>query len=180
MNFLRKHWYDLGGVFSIVVLIYILRKHTSLTNYQLIMWVSVVTLFFHQLEEYCIIGTFPGMLNTVMYKSPLPDRYPLNTNTAFCVNVIVGWVSYNAAALLAEKAIWLGIATTLVSLGNIIAHTLLFNIKGKTFYNAGLLTSWLLFAPCVYLVFSIIQKQHLATHTFSGCCDECDWNTEND
>ena len=165
MNFLRKHWYDLGSLFSGVIIIYFFKYHHSLTNYQCLMWLSLVSLFFHQLEEYRIVGTFPGMLNTTMYKSEIPNRYPLNTNTALYVNVIVGWTFYFFAALLAEKAIWLGLATILVSFGNIIAHTFLFNIKGKTFYNAGMVTSWIFFVPCVYFFFSIVHNEHLATTT---------------
>lgn len=129
------------------------------------MWLSLVSLFLHQLEEYRIVGTFPGMVNSVMFNSKLPDRYPLNTNTAFYVNVVVGWTSYILAAILAEKAIWLGIATIMVSLGNIIAHTTVFNIKGKTIYNAGLATSWLFFVPCAYYFVSIIYTNNLATNT---------------
>ena len=163
MNFLRKHWYDLAGPLSIVVLAYILINFHRLTNYQLIMWVSLITLFLHQLEEYRIAGTFPGMVNTALYKSNLPDRYPLNSNTAFLVNVVVGWTFYALAALVAEKAIWLGIATILVSVGNTTAHTILFNIKGKTLYNAGMLTSLLLFIPCIYFFFTILYREQLAT-----------------
>ena len=165
MNFLRKHWYDLAGFFSIVILVYIFINYHNLTNYQLIVWVSLITLFFHQLEEYRIAGTFPGMLNTALYKSTMPDRYPLNTNTAFYINVVVGWTFYVAAAVLAEKAIYLGIATIMLSLGNTIAHTTLFNIKGRMLYNAGLLTSWLLFIPCAYFFFIIIHREHLVTMT---------------
>jgi hypothetical protein len=88
-----------------------------------------------------------------LYRSATPDRYPLNANTSFYVNVVMGWSFYLLAALFAEKVVWLGMATLVVSFGNIIAHTTLFNIKGKTFYNAGLLTSWLCFAPCIYFFF---------------------------
>ncbi|MEO8759287.1 MAG: HXXEE domain-containing protein [Bacteroidia bacterium] len=165
MNFLRKHWYDLGGFLSIIVLMYVAFNFHYLTKYQLIMWLSLASLFFHQLEEYRIVGTFPGMLNTAMYKSATPNHYPLNTNTSLCINVTVGWLCYFLAAIFAEKAIWLGIATILISAGNIIAHTFLFNIKGKTFYNAGLATCWLFFAPCVYFFFSIGCNEHLITKT---------------
>lgn len=79
MNFLRKHWYDLGSVFAGITIIYIFKFHYSLTSYQYLMWLSLASLFFHQLEEYRIVGTFPGMLNAVVYKSEMPDRYPLNT-----------------------------------------------------------------------------------------------------
>jgi hypothetical protein len=118
--------------------------------------VSLVTLFFHQLEEYRIAGTFPGMINHVMFHSEMPDRYPLNSNTALIVNVVIGWLFYFLAALLGEKAIWLGLAIILVSLGNFIAHTFPFNIKGKTLYNAGMITSWIFFVPCIYFFFRIV------------------------
>lgn len=165
MNYLRKHWYDLGAILSVFVCIYVYINHNKLTNYQTLMCLSVVSLFLHQLEEYRIVGTFPGMVNTVMYNSKMPDRYPLNTNTAFIVNVVIGWTFYFLAAILAEKAIFLGIATMLVSVGNIIAHTIIFNIKGKTMYNAGLATSWLLFVPCTYFFMLFIHTNQLATQT---------------
>jgi hypothetical protein len=165
MNLLRKNWYDLGAFLSVIVSIYIFINHGNLTNYQILMWLSLVSLFLHQLEEYRIIGTFPGMVNTVMYKSEMPDRYPLNTNSAFYINVVIGWTFYFLAAILAERAIWLGIATIMISIGNTIAHTILFNIKGKTLYNAGLATSWILFVPCTYFFVSIIHANHLATMT---------------
>lgn len=163
MNILRKHWYDLGGVFAIAVLAYIFIYHHTFTNYQLLMWYSLISLFLHQLEEYRIVGTFPGMINSVMYHSENPDRYPLNTNTAFIINVCIGWTIYFFAALFAEKAVWLGMATILVSLGNTIAHVFIFNIKGKSGYNAGMFTSCLFFLPCIYFFFSIIYTQHLVT-----------------
>lgn len=129
------------------------------------MYLSLVSLFLHQLEEYRIIGTFPGMINKVMFKSKMPDRYPLNSNTSLIVNTITGWLFYLLAALYAEKAIWLGIATILVSLGNIIAHTFLFNIKGKTFFNAGMITGLLFFAPISFFFFKIIHVEGLVTNT---------------
>jgi Protein of unknown function with HXXEE motif len=165
MDFLRKHWYDLGGFLALTTIAGLFYFHATLTNYQLLMWLSLISLFFHQLEEYRIVGTFPGMVNRAMYKSDLPDRYPLNTNTSLYVNVFVGWGAYMLAAILAEQAIWLGIATILVSLGNTVGHTTIFNIKGKTIYNAGLATCWLFFAPIVYFFFLTIHTENLATVT---------------
>ncbi len=161
MDTLRKHWYDMAGIFAIIALIGLIFFHATLTNYQLLMWLSLVSLFLHQLEEYRIVGTFPGMVNKVMFNSELPDRYPLNTNTSVYVNVFVGWGAYLLAAIFAEKAIWLGLATILVSVGNTVAHTTLFNIKGKTLFNAGLATSWLFFAPCIVFFFKIVYADNL-------------------
>jgi len=165
MNLLRKNWYDLGAFFSAIVCVYVFINHHRLTTYQLLMWLSLVSLFLHQLEEYRIVGTFPGMINCVMFKSKSPDRYPLNTNNSCFINVVLGWTTYFLAAIFAERVVWLGIATMLVSLGNTIAHTIIFNIKGKTFYNAGLATSWLLFVPCLYYFVTILHNNNLATYT---------------
>jgi len=164
MKFISKHWYDIGGFLAILVLAYIYQAK-DLTYYNYVMWLSLVSLFLHQLEEYRIVGTFPGMVNRVMYNSDLPDRYPLNAKTAVYVNVLVGWLFYFLAALLGQNAIWLGIATIVVSIGNTVAHTTVFNIKGKTIYNAGLATSWLLFVPCIYLFFTTIHHENLVTVT---------------
>lgn len=163
MNFLHKHWFDIGGIVGIITLLLLGLFYNTLSNYQLLMWLSLVTLFFHQMEEYRIVGTFPGMINSMMFKSEMPDRYPLNTNTSFIINVWVGWTVYLVAALTGERYIWLGMATIIVSLGNVVAHTFLFNIKGKTIYNAGLATSWLLFVPCIVCFFKIIHQEHLVT-----------------
>ena len=165
MAFLRNHWYDLGGLFALLILIYLGAFHSTLGHYQLLIWLSLVSLLFHQLEEYRIVGTFPGMINRAMFKSDMPDRFPLNSNSALIVNVLIGWFAYLLAAVLGEHAVWLGLATIIVSLGNIIAHTFVFNIKGKTLYNAGLATSWLFFAPCVYFFFKVVHGEDLITTT---------------
>jgi len=165
MELFRKHWFDIGGILSGLTILFLFIYRTQLTDYEFLMWISLVSLFLHQLEEYRIVGTFPGMINKVLFKSDNPDRFPLNPNTAVCINVFLGWGSYLLAAILAEKAIWLGIATILISLGNTIAHALVFNIKGKTFYNAGMVTSLILFAPICIFFFKIITVEGLVTIT---------------
>ncbi len=162
MNFLRNHWFDASIFFAFIILIFIYFNRNSFSNYQILMWLSLVTLFIHQFEEYRFPGYFPGMLNTVMFKSEMPDRFPLNMNTALIINVTEGWLFYFSAAVFAEKAVWLGIITILVSCGNTIAHTFLFNIKGKTLYNPGLVTSLLLFLPVSIYFFYFITTRHIA------------------
>ncbi len=162
MSFLRKHWYDLGGVFALILAVYLAFAYRSMSNYQMLMWVSLISLFIHQLEEYRIVGSFPAMINKVMFHSDLPDRYPLNPQTALIINVLVGWLVYLLAAVFAEKAIYLGIAAILISLGNTIAHTFVFNIKANTFYNAGMASSILLFLPISIIFFYMLITQSIA------------------
>jgi hypothetical protein len=165
MKFLRKHWYDLGAVLALATLAAVGMCHARLTDYEFLMWLSLVSLFFHQLEEYRIAGTFPGMVNRVLFRSNAPDRYPLNTNTALVINVLLGWAVYFLAAIGGERFIWLGMATILVSFGNVLAHTVVFNIKGRTIYNAGMATSLLFFVPCIFFFFKIIHGENLVTAT---------------
>jgi hypothetical protein len=132
-----------------------------LTIKQLILWLSLLSLFIHQLEEYRYPGYFPGMVNAALYKSDRPDRYPLNSQTSLFVNVVMGWAAYLLAALFADRFVWLGIGTVLISLGNFIAHTTLFKIKGKTFYNPGMVTAILLFLPiAIWYLMTIISDPH--------------------
>jgi hypothetical protein len=161
MNFLRMHWFDLGIVLAALVGGYLLIVHP--TGIALLLWLNLIALFLHQFEEYRYPGYFPGMMNKVMFASPQPDRYPLNPQIALVVNLVVGWLAYFLAALLGQKALWLGIATMLVSAGNFVAHTFLFNIKGRTRYNPGMLVAILLFLPLTVAFFVLLIQQHTAS-----------------
>lgn len=161
MNFMRLHWFDVGIALAAVVGVFLLVAHP--TGMTLLLWLSLITLFLHQFEEYRYPGYFPGMMNKVMFASKQPDRYPLNANTALIVNLTIGWLFYVLAAVFNERAIWLGIATMLVSAGNFIAHTFLFNIKGKTFYNPGMLTAIVLFLPMSVYFFLFVINNNAAS-----------------
>lgn len=161
MSFIRLHWFDIGLVLAFLVGgLMLLSKLNPLS---LLLWASLASLFLHQFEEYRYPGYFPGMVNSVMFSSKHPDRYPLNTNTALVINVYIGWSAYLLAALFGEKALWLAIAAILVSVGNFFAHTFLFNLKGHTLYNPGMFTAIFLFAPtAIYFGYLVVQG-NLAT-----------------
>ena len=160
---LKKHWFDLGALLSAATILYVLFYHDSLSVYQTVLWLSFASLCLHQVEEYRFPGTFPGMINTVMFKSDRADRYPLSPRSAMLINMVLGWGTYLLAALLAERAVWLGIATVLVSVGNVVAHTFLFNIKGRSWYNAGMATCWLFFVPVIIVFSLVLSNGHIAT-----------------
>lgn len=168
MKWFRKHWFDIGGLLAIVVIIFLLINGSALSYLQWLLWLNLIALFVHQLEEYKYPGTFPQMLNTVLFKSDLPDRFPLNTNTSMMINV-GGWLIYFFGALFADEAVWVAIIALMISAGNFIAHTFLFNIKGRSFYNAGMLTSWLLFLPVIILFcLNVIGKTDISTANWMG------------
>lgn len=159
MNFLRLHWFDVGLALALIVLGFLLIANQSALA--LLLWINLLALFLHQAEEYRYPGYFPGMMNVVMFASRLPDRYPLNTNTALIVNVTVGWGFYLLAAIFGLQAPWLALATILVSAGNVIAHVLLFNVRGKSLYNPGMATAVILFLPIVAYFFVLVFQTNL-------------------
>lgn len=163
MNLWRKHWFDIGALLALPLSAWLYWHRASLPPVQLILGVSLVTLLVHQVEEYRWPGYFPGMLNAAVYGSAAPDRYPLNTQTSLLINVPLGWVTYALAALLAQHALWLGIATIVISLGNVMAHTVFFNLKGRTWYNPGQATALLLFLPLAGWFTHTVLTQHLAS-----------------
>ena len=132
MELLRKHWFDVGAALALIlIIILVTTMGLDFSNIRFVLWLSLASLFLHQFEEYRYPGYFPGMMNIVMFESKQPDRFPLNEQTSVVVNVFMGWTSYALAAIFGEQAIWLGIATMLVSFGNFVAHTLIFNLKGQ-------------------------------------------------
>jgi hypothetical protein len=167
MDFMRKHWFDVGLGLSVLAATWLAVSWSRSLPLQRILLVSLITLFLHQFEEYRLPGGFARMMNTAMFSSDTPDRYPLNANTALIINMTVGWLSYLLAVLFARQAIWLGIATILVSAGNFFAHAALFNIKGRTRYNPGMVTSIFLFLPVAVIFFSALIR--------SGAAGLLDW-----
>lgn len=162
MNFLRRHWFDIGVGLAVLAGLFLLL-HPVNSTLALVLWLNLIALFLHQFEEYRFPGHFPTMMNRVMFSSAAPDRFPLNANTALIINVTVGWLSYLLAALFGTKLLWLGIATILVSLGNFIAHTLLFNIKGKTHYSPGMISADVFFLPITLWFILLLVRGNLAT-----------------
>jgi hypothetical protein len=149
MRFMERHWFDVGGVLGLALAVWLGLFATEMSALTLLLWLSLLSLFAHQVEEWRWPGWFPGMLNIVLFRSTDPWRFPLNTRSGLVVNVAVGWVGYLLAALLAERALWLGLATILVSLGNCVLHLAVIPIRGRMPYNPGMVTSLLLFLPLV-------------------------------
>ena len=109
---------------AVLVLVWLIAR-PNFASVQLILWVSLITLFLHQFEEWRWPGWFAGMLNIGLFRSDDPTRYPLNPTSAMVVNVVVGWSGYVLAALLWSHALWLGVATLMVSIGNCAFHLVL-------------------------------------------------------
>jgi len=160
MRFLERHWFDVGGVLGIALAIWLIVAGSGMPTLTLLLWLSLLSLFAHQVEEWRWPGWFPGMLNVVLFRSGDPWRFPLNVRSGLVVNVVVGWFAYLLAALLAERALWLALATILVSLGNCVLHLGVIPIRGRMPYNPGMVTSLVFFLPLV-VWFAIVAIPHM-------------------
>ena len=163
MRWLRFHWFDVGAVIGVVLLAIGIGIRSELAAMQVILWVSLLTLFAHQFEEWRWPGWFPGALNIALFRSDRPDRYPLDSWSGFVVNVVVGWGGYVLAAVLWSHALWLAVATMLVSIGNAVFHLVLMPIRARIPYNPGMVTSAVLFVPCSIWFFVEASRTHLLT-----------------
>ena len=168
MQFFERHWFDVGGILGIVLAVWLAVSGSSMPTLTLVLWLSLLSLFAHQVEEWRWPGWFPGMLNVVLFRSVDPWRFPLNVRSGLAVNVGVGWIGYLLAALLAQDALWLGLATILVSLGNCVLHLIVIPIRGRMLYNPGMVTSLLFFVPLVAWFIAIAWPLMSVTDIVAG------------
>lgn len=136
MRFLRRHWYSLGLPVAFIAVGWALVS--DLTRVQWILLLNFVVLLLHQFEEYAWPGGEPWIINEVMQpKGNRPDRYPLNQNNAFVINVPLAWSLY-LLPVFSPQVVWLGLAPVLFGFGQLVVHGIANNRKLKTLYNPGL------------------------------------------
>ncbi len=163
MTRFRSHWFDVGVVLGAALVLVWLIARPNFASVQLILWVSLITLFLHQFEEWRWPGWFAGFLNIGLFRSDDPTRYPLNPTSAMVVNVVVGWSGYVLAALCWSNALWLGVATLTMSIGNCVFHLVFMPLRLRIPYNPGMATSLFLFLPTVIWFFVEASSQGLMT-----------------
>ncbi|MFF2908001.1 HXXEE domain-containing protein [Paenibacillus sp. NPDC057934] len=164
MNFLKKYWQDLGLIIGIVVCIYVAMNWGTIPRINSILWLSFVAILLHQFEEYRWPGYFPGVFNTVLFKSEAPERYPLNQQSAMIINVVIAYVFY-LLPLFFPSVIWLGMAPVLMGFFQIIFHGIVANIKAKKIYHPGVFTAIFVHLPIGIWYINYVYAQHLITFT---------------
>ena len=107
---------------------------------------NLLALLVHQYEEYEDPGYFPGQFNGGVFNSEEPDRYPLNTNTALCVNTAFAYPFYIAPVLFPKNR-WLGLGPVLFGISQAVTHGVVFPLRAGDKYSPGFLASILLHVP---------------------------------
>ncbi|EIW18743.1 MULTISPECIES: HXXEE domain-containing protein [Pelosinus] len=162
MNYLRKYWQDIGGIVALAVCIGLLIFHPNMQEINVILWLSFVAILVHQFEEYRWPGFFPGIFNIVIFKSSIPDKYPLNGQSAMVINGLIAYGFYLLPIFFTDQ-IWLGLAPVLMGFFQLIWHGLFANIKIKGIYNPGLLAVLLLHVPIGTWYINYITMHGLVT-----------------
>lgn len=146
MKFIRNHWYQIMMIAFAALAFVGLFCAADWSLVQKLLFASLMALPLHQFEEYELPGGGPLVINKVFWgEKEQYMNYPGNWNSIMIVN-LSAYVFY-VAALLLPNVIWLGLATMLFNLFQVLGHCFEMNIKGKTWYNPGMVTSLFLFLP---------------------------------
>ena len=136
MRFIRRHWYNLGLPLAVLGVLWAARG--PLSAVQMILLLNFVVLLLHQFEEYGWPGGEPWIINEVMTpQGGPPDRYPLNQNNAFFINVVLAYPFYLVPVFF-PNAVWLGLAPVLFGFAQFGMHGIATPRKLKMIYNPGL------------------------------------------
>jgi hypothetical protein len=136
MPFIRRHWYTLGLAVGAVAVAWAISGRLS--TVQVILLLNFVSLVLHQFEEYAWPGGEPWLINEVMQPKGGPaDRYPLNQNNAFFMNVPLAW-SFYLLPVFFPSVVWLGLAPVVFGFAQLFGHTIPPIKKFKSIYSPGL------------------------------------------
>lgn len=167
MKFLSNKWQYLTIVVFVILLIYmILWGHQQLNDLQVILMYSLIALAIHQFEEYILPGGGPIAINKASFKEESDfSRFPANALSTCIINLSV-YIFY-ILALIFPQLIWLGLATMIFNLMQLVGHGYSINKAMGTWYNPGLVTSVILFAPIsIYYIFYIYQHGLISIFTW--------------
>lgn len=166
MKFLRNNWFYLAMMAFALTALYVLAFQPNFEPVQCLLLISLMMLPLHQAEEYIFPGGGPVVINRYFYGNEENYRaYPGNWNSVMIVN-LSAYIFYVLAFLFPEL-IWLGIATILFNLYQVLGHCIQMNLKMKSWYNPGAATSLFLFLP--------VSVCYLATVVNGGLVSALDW-----
>jgi hypothetical protein len=158
MKFLRRHWYDVGGIVAIGAIAYLVLFWNQMDSLVRVLLMSFIAILVHQFEEYHFPGGEPAIMNIALQNSDIPDRYPLNQNSAMITNALVAYTVYLLPVFF-PQVIWLGLGPMLMGFSQFIVHGIMTNRKMKSIYNPGLGAVVFLHFPIgIYYIYYIVSN----------------------
>lgn len=163
LDFLYKNWAKMGLLLAIYLVIMLLSFQQSISDLVFYAWLTLPLYFAHQFEEHCLPGKFKEFFNHHLFHKTF---IPLNEKNVFWINVVLTWVLFPIAAILAQHVgISFGLFLAYFLLLNASIHIISFLVKRK--YNPGLVTSVLLFVPAGLYFLHLFHTSHLLHWTNS-------------
>lgn len=165
-KFYRDNWYYVGSIiFAALAFFMGFWGHSILSPLQIILVYNFMALLAHQFEEYAMPGGAGLIINAVMYgERKNYERFPGNKLSMFLVNVPGAYIFY-IAAIIFPDAIWYGLGVMFFGFFQLLGHGLVMNIRGRTFYNPGLITTLALFIPIGIHYICYVIDHNLITGT---------------
>lgn len=162
-KYLYAHWAD-SCIFMAIAITVVLLSFLPITPWALfLIWMQFPVYLIHQFEEHFYPGHFREFINKEIFNSSRPDA-PLTPCDVFWINILVIWVLFPLAAVLAQNvSMAYGVFLPIFGLFNATLHILMFVIKRK--YNPGLLVSAFVNYPTGIYTLWILNNQGLMTST---------------
>ena len=146
-NWYRNNWYYVGGIIFVALAIAMSLFGEHIDPVRRIMVVGFMGLLIHQFEEYVLPGGFPMVWNIVQSgERERYDRYPMNKNTSFVCNVCIMYPLYIAGIIFSDCHVW-GLMLMFFSIGQVVIHGIIFNVKMRRLYNPGVATMLFILIP---------------------------------
>lgn len=137
MNFLRRHWYNVGLFVAILSIVYLIFAWGDMGVLQRLLFMNFIALLIHQFEEYGWPGGEPAIMNIALQSSPTPRTYPLNQNSAMITNVLAAYLFYLIPVFF-PNVIWLALPPMIFGIAQFVVHGIVTAKKLGQFYNPGL------------------------------------------
>lgn len=167
-QYLYAHWAD-SCIFMAIALTVVLLSFLPQTPWALfLVWMQFPVYLIHQFEEHFYPGHFREFINKEIFKSMRPDA-PLTPGAVFWINILVIWILFPLAAVLAQNvSMAFGVFLPVFGLFNATLHILMFIIKRR--YNPGLLVSTFINYPTGFYTLWVLNNQGLMTnmHLYSA------------
>jgi Protein of unknown function with HXXEE motif len=165
LNGYRRQWPRIGAVLGMAVGGATVLASKKMTAPQVLSSANLIALTAHQYEEYKDPGYGGTQINRVMGRllpGGSPRNYPLNTNSAMCINTAIAYPIYVAPILFPKKK-WLGLGPVYFGISQVGLHGIMPRAALGEWYGPGFLSSALLHLPIGMAYIKALNREETVT-----------------
>lgn len=157
----RRQWPRVGAVLGMGVGGATALASRRMTVPQVLSAANFIALLVHQYEEYQDPGYGGTQINRVMrrvFKGGSARNYPLNTQSAMCINTAIAYPVYVAPVVFPQKK-WLGLGPVFFGMSQAGLHGILPRAALGEWYGPGFLSSALLHVPIGVAYIKALERE---------------------